>query len=207
MTPVSENIITQLGALSYAGIWVTSLLANILIPVPEEIVLLALGYIVGTGALNGFIIMPLVISGLLLSDFILYSLTKRGSRIINWFYQKFFAKRIVKKGDEWVNQNIEKIIILSRFLIQLRFLGPFIAGQRKISWKKYVVYDLFALVIYVPIYILLGVYFHSKVKFIIDKVGVVRNIVLIVVGLLLLYALVKLGYRFLFKKSSQENAG
>ena len=38
-----EEAIKQLGALSYGGIWVVSFLANIVIPIPEEIILFDLG--------------------------------------------------------------------------------------------------------------------------------------------------------------------
>jgi hypothetical protein len=44
----SQSIITELGALSYVGIWITALLSNIVIPIPEEVVLLGFGYLAGT---------------------------------------------------------------------------------------------------------------------------------------------------------------
>ena len=199
----SQSIITELGALSYVGIWFASLLSNVVIPVPEEIVLLAFGYLAGTGHINFFILLPIVISGLLVSDIIMYTLAKKGSRFITWLYTKFFSKRLAAKNDAWYDTHITKIIFFSRFLIQLRFVGPFIAGQKKIPLKTFVTYDLAALLIYTPLYILLGLFFHSRVKAIVDNVGVARNIILVVVGLLIAFGLFKYMYRVLFteKKS------
>ena len=134
----SEEVIKQLGALSYGGIWVVSFLSNVVIPIPEEIILLALGYLSGTGAVNGIIIIPLVITALLVNDVIIYKLSQRGSRITTFLYNKFFAKRIEKKGEVWVNTNIKSIIFYSRFLMQLRFLGPFLAGSQKLKQKDFV---------------------------------------------------------------------
>jgi membrane-associated protein len=202
---IGPDIITDVGALSYAGVFILSLLANIFIPVPEEIILLALGYVVGVGILSGYVVLPIVIVGLLLSDMVLFILSKRGSRIVQWLYHKFFEKRIAKKGKRWVRTNIGKIIVVSRFLVQFRFLGPFLAGERKIKTKTFVMYDLLGLVLYVPLYVLLGALFHSKVRYIIDKVGVVQNIVFMAVILLILFAMIRFVYKFFFKKDETEN--
>ncbi len=200
----TEEIIGQLSALSYGGIWLVSFFANVVIPIPEEITLLALGYLVGTGHINALIIIPLVISGLLASDIVLYSLSKHGSKFTTLFYERFFAKRLAQKGDRWLEMHIGKIIFISRFLVQFRFIGPFLAGQRKLPFKQFLVYDLFALVIYVPLFIFLGWYFESKISLIIEDVGKFKNILLILIGVVLTYGLLRLAYKLLFKKPGTE---
>jgi membrane protein DedA with SNARE-associated domain len=185
----SQSIITELGALSYVGIWITALLSNIVIPIPEEVVLLGFGYLAGTGHIDFFILLPLVISGLFVSDIGMYLLAKKGSRIVTWFYEKFFSKHLPQKNDQWFADHMNKIIFFSRFLIQLRFIGPFLAGQKKVPFKRFALYDLAAIIIYVPLYTLLGLFFHSRVQAIIDNIGVVRNIALVVIGLFLVFGL------------------
>lgn len=192
------NIITELGALSYAGIWIVGLLSNMIIPVPEEVVLLALGYLAGTGSINIAIVIPLIISGLLLSDVIVYSLAKKGSSFITWIYTKFFSKYLKYKNQDWFDAHMGKIIFFSRFMIQLRFIGPFLAGQKKLPLRTFVKYDLLALVIYVPLYLFLGLFFHSRIKSIIDNVGVIKNSILIIFGILIIFTLFKSIYRYIF---------
>lgn len=199
----SQNIIAELGAMSYIGIWFVSLLSNIVIPVPEEIVLLALGYIAGTGQVSIIILLPLIISGLLLSDIIMYLLSKKGSRFVTWLYNKFFSKKLEHKSQGWFDTHINKIVFFSRFLIQLRFIGPFVAGQKKMPIKNFIKYDMAALVIYVPLYVLLGLFFHNRVKSIVENVGVVRNIVLVFFGVLAAYIIFKATFRYLLKGSSE----
>lgn len=205
---LGPEILNEVGALSYAGVFLLSLLANFVIPIPEEITLLALGYLVGTGIFKGYLILPIVIVGLLISDIVLFTLAKRGSRIVTYLYERFFAKRIAKRGGaRWTHRHIGKIIVISRFLVQFRFLGPFLAGHRKIPIGKFLQYELLALVIYVPLYILLGAFFHNKVRYIIDKVGVVRNLILIAIVILVLVGVVKFIYRVFFKKDpNADNA-
>ncbi len=185
----STTLITELGALSYIGIWFTALLSNVVIPVPEEIVLLAFGYLAGTGHINFFILMPIVMSGLLVSDIGMYLLARKGSHLVTWFYNKFFSKRFMEKSDQWFTDHMNKIIFFSRFLVQLRFIGPFLAGQKKVPFRRFVAYDLAAIIIYVPLYTLLGLFFHSRVQAIIDNVGVVRNILLVIIGLFIVFGL------------------
>ena len=200
MTTGTESVINQLGALSYGGIWFVSFLSNIVIPIPEEIVLLALGYLSGTGAINGYVIIPIVISALLLNDFVLFLLSKHGSRFTNFLYKRFFAKRLEKNGNFFNNISTNKIIFFSRFLMQLRFLGPFLAGTRGARKKDFLKYNLLALLVYVPLYVGLGWYFHSRVLLIIKDVSIAKNIFLMIFATVIIFALIKTSYRWIFKK-------
>lgn len=201
----NQEIINQLGALSYLGVWVVSLLSNMVIPVPEEVILLVFGYLAGTGHISLVFVIPIFISGLFLSDLFIYKLSYKGSKIINWIYERFFSKRLRDKGDEWVTLHIHKIIFFSRFLVQLRFIGPFLAGQRKIPQKTFIKYNLFALVIYVPLYTFLGLFFHSRIKSILDNVGVIRNIIFLILGIALSLSVLKYFYKILLRNLSNRN--
>lgn len=187
----TETLIAELGSLSYFGIFLISILANVFIPFPEEVVILGLGYLSGTGNANIWILIPLVTSGLLISDIGMYYLSRGGNKWVNMFYQKVFADKL---GDKlvWMNANINKVVFFSRFMVQLRFLGPFMAGQVKMPFKKFILIELAALFIYVPLFLGLGNYFHSRISSIIDGVNVVRNVILTVAGLLIIFAIFKI---------------
>jgi membrane-associated protein len=189
------ELIREIGTYSYFGIWGISIISNVVIPVPEEAVLLVLGYLAGTPNFNGFIIAPIVLSGLLLSDVLMYFFSKRGVRLVNLFYQKVFARRVENKR-EWIETHMNKVIFFSRFLVQLRFLGPFLAGQMLISWRRFILYDFLALIIYVPLYLLIGWYFHNRVELIVDGIGTIRNIIITLVGLAIAISISKLVYKF-----------
>ncbi len=184
----AQEIITHLGALSYGGVFIISLLSNVVIPVPEEVALLAVGYGARATGLSLWLIIPIVIAGLLASDLILYYFSRRGNRLVTGFYNRIFKNRLTER-KQWLEDNVKKVIFFSRFLVQLRFLGPFFAGQTKVSWKTFVAYELAALVIYVPIVVGAGWFFRHGIANIIGGINVVRNIVLIVLGLLFLISL------------------
>jgi membrane protein DedA with SNARE-associated domain len=201
----SGEILRQIAALSYAGIFGTAFLANVVVPVPEEIVILAIGYVAGTGTINFWITLLLVIAGMLLSDLIMFSLSLHGNKIVRTVYDKFFAK-IVPMNEEFVNRHINKIIFVSRFLINLRFIGPFLAGQAKVSYKKFLLIDGIAIIIYATGLLWAGHYFQSRIESVFSGIGIVKNIILVVIGLVVLWTIgqaVKKAF-FKFEKKGEK---
>jgi len=196
----TQIILSELGALSYIGIFVVALLTNVFVPVPEEVILLCLGYLAGIGKLSAFILVPIVTLGLLVSDITIYYLSKRGNKFVKGFYNKFFAKRVSEK-EEWVEKHINKVIFFSRFMIQLRFLGPFLAGNFQVKFKRFLAYDMLALVIYVPLYIFIGWFFHNRILEIVNNVNKAKNIALIIVATIAGFSLLRFLYRAVFIKA------
>ena len=184
----TQTLIAHLSNLSYLSIYGISIIANVFIPVPEEVVLLALGYVARAGHTSIYILIPIVMAGLLTSDIVMFILSQKKNRIVTYFYKKFFAHRLSDK-QSWIDDNIESVIFFSRFLIQLRFLGPFLAGQHGVSWKKFLTYELLALIIYVPLVLWCGWYFHGRIEAITAGIGIIRNSILILFGIVVLYSL------------------
>ncbi len=173
------NIIMEsVGGLTYGGIFILAILSNIVIPVPEELILLAIGYFTGIGVFSYPIIMGIFILGMLFSDYLLFSLAKKGSRLTRGL-QKRLEKKGILKNKKYVEKNINKIIFFSRFLIYLRFIGPVLSGNIQISTKRFLKYDFLALVIYVNLFLGLGNYFHKKISFITEGVAKFKNYLLI----------------------------
>lgn len=181
-------ILQQIGALSYFGILGVSFFANIVVPVPEEIVVLAIGYATGTGDLHFWIALPIVFIGALTSDFIMFWLSRRNNKLVNWFYEKFFA-RIVPVDQKFIESHIVKIIIVARFLVQLRFLGPFLAGRSKVSWQKFLAYDALALAVYAASLMWAGNYFANRIEMIFQGVNQVKNIIIIFGGIVVIWSI------------------
>ncbi len=195
--PETQQLVQHLGTFSYIGIFGISLIANIVIPFPEEIVLLVIGYIAGTGRLEPFFVIPIFITGLLISDIVIFTLAKHKNKLVTLFYEKFFATRLASRQG-WIESHIEEVIFYARFMVQLRFLGPFISGQKNISWKKFLTYELAALVVYVPLLIWAGGYLQNRIQYIADGVGIVRNIIFGVIGILVLVSLSRIIRDILF---------
>lgn len=186
----TQSAIAHIGSLSYFGLFILGFLAQAVIPIPEEAVLVILGYVIGMGTLSWYIAIPAVIAGMLISDIIIYALAYSGNKVVHWVYQKIFAK-IVPLDDVFIKKHIKKIIVIARFLIQLRFLGPFFAGYTKTPWKTFVAYDFPAAIVYGTFYIGIGIFFRNKLELILSGVGQVKNLILIAIGIILLITITK----------------
>lgn len=177
-------------AFMYVGVFIMGFLANMVIPVPEELVFIGAGYLVGSGTLSLFPTIACIIAGLLINDIVLYTLARRGNKMIRSVYDKIFAD-ILSLDSPFLHKHIRTVIISSRFLVQLRFLGPFFAGTLHVPLKKFIRWDFFALLAYVPLLVGVGTFFQSRVERIVGGLGSVRNIIVLFLTIILLIILMK----------------
>jgi len=161
-----------------------------LIPIPEEIMLLISGYLTGVGTFNYLITAGLFISGMFISDMVLFYLSSRGNKYVIKLKNKIGGERFLKNED-FIKKHIKKIIFFSRFLVYIRFIGPVLSGGVKTKWSTFLFYDFIALVIYVPMVLFIGKYFHKNISAVINGVADGKNIILIVIGIFTLVILIK----------------
>jgi membrane-associated protein len=186
-----NELIQSIGSYSYWGIAFLGLIANAFPLAPEEVILLVVGYLTGTGALNIWLVGALMIGGMFISDIVLFTLSRRGAKFVERLKKKVHTNR--KFQDEnWVKTHVKKIIFISRFVIIFRFIGPVLSGSVKTRWSTFLFYDFIALCIYVPTVLFIGNYFHNHLSAIVAGVAEFRNYFLFAVGLLISFVFFKL---------------
>jgi membrane-associated protein len=174
-----------------------AIVANAFPPVPEEIFLLYFGYlanirpdIISFWQINFFLII-----GFLLIDSLVYHLALKGHKVIHFILKKILDVDLDEK-EEFLNKHIYKIIFISRFLVQLRALGPITAARLKLPFKNFLKMDFLALVVYVPTVMGIGYYFAHSVEKIFSGTKVINNImfsgVIILISLIILKRLRKI---------------
>lgn len=172
------EFIHQLGGLSYLGVFGISMLAMIVLPFPEEITLISFGYLAGIGVFHWALLIPVCMAGLFVADFAVYQLAYHGSKITTKFYQKLFAEKFDFLND-MTDEKLERVIIFSRFLIYFRFLSGFLSGFYKISFKRFVGYELVSLSVYVTLFVGVGFFLRNQLERVLEGVGIVQNIILV----------------------------
>lgn len=182
--------INQIGGLTYGGMFILALISNMVVPVPEELVLVAVGYFSAKGHFNFFYSYGIFVSGMFVSDTILYFMAYKGSRITKRLQRKIENNRHLK-DEGFVKRHIRKIIFISRFLMYLRWVGPVISGVARVPYKKFALYDFLALLIYVPLILFLGFYFENYIDKIMSDVNRVRNIFMLIFSVIVLIFLAK----------------
>lgn len=185
-------------AFTYVGVLVVGFLSNMVIPVPEEIVFIGLGYLVGNNDLSFLPTVGFIIVGLLLNDTLLYYLARKGNKVIRSVYSRLFED-ILPLDSPFLHKHLRTVIISSRFLVQFRLLGPFFAGTLHVPLQKFLKWDLIALIVYVPIFVGLGAFFQSRVERVIAGLGSFHNILFIFLGGIAVIVLLKYTKKLVLK--------
>ena len=175
-----QFFINYIEQFSYFGIFVLVALSGYVLPIPEEISLLIAGYIAGAGFNNVYITLIPAIFGVLVGDNVLFWLSRfQGSKLIDKLRGKV-RKHEIMKYKALMRHHMGKTIFILRFVVGLRFFGPFLAGSMKTKWRIFQIYNLLAVLIYVPIIVFLGYHFHNKLAVVITEVEIVRHLIFIV---------------------------
>jgi membrane protein DedA with SNARE-associated domain len=172
--------------LSYPNIFLALLASGHVIPIPEGITLILLGYgaALGKGDVFGFIVVGII--AVAFFDILLFSISLGGSHL---------ARRLIKKVDVHLleryrgasGRRVCTMVILSHFVPGWRFANPIIAGIAKIEWKRFTLYTLVSACLYAPLYIGFGFFFRSRIF---DLLYVLRSAHEFLVPLLLSLVLV-----------------
>lgn len=181
----------SIGGITYSGMFGLALIANMLMPVPEEILLLIVGYFTAKGTFSFLYSYVIFVVGMFISDTVLYIMAYKGARITKALARKVENNRHLK-DQGFVKRHIKKIIIGSRFLMYIRWVGPVLSGVAKIPYKTFAIYNAIALAIYVPFVLSLGRYFENYIDNIISDVNKIRNVFMLILSVIILSVLAKL---------------
>ena len=185
----TQFFISYIERFSYFGIFIIGATVGYLIPLPEEIFLLVVGYIAGIGLYNIYIATLFAILGVLMGDNVLFWLSRyKVSKIVDKI-NKQLDKHKIMKYRHLMKEHIGKTLFTLKFIVGLRVFSPFLAGSMKIKWKIFQFYNFLAVLIYIPILVFLGFHFHNKLAYIITGVEIVRHLIfllsLVLIGFLI----------------------
>jgi membrane protein DedA with SNARE-associated domain len=207
--PSASEVPGLIQHLSYAGIFAWFLVTQLIIvmPIPEEAVLLSIGYVAATGVWNPFIAAGVALATLLLADNAFYFLSKSGNR---WVAR--LAKRsgggVFARAESQMRRNMPRAVFTLTFIPRLRFFGPVLAGVLKLRWLAFFLADASALAIYVSVYLSLGYFFHRKLLALFGKTTLVHHVIFIVsVVVIGVIAGIVAGRRWGSPKESPEAGG
>lgn len=195
-----------MGKWSYLGLFLVLMAAGLGVPLPEDIPLVAAGWLVHKGGadLRWMIITGLV--GVLLGDSILFFLGRQyGSQIVErrWF-RRIAKPWLLEKARLKYAQHGAKIIFVARFMPGLRAVVFLTAGVFRVPYWKFILMDGLAALISVPAWLWLSSEFSGAIEHLLGGARVATY----VMGGVLIAALVGWGiweYRHNLRK--QNGAG
>lgn len=149
----------------YAGILLILFACGLGLPIPEEITLLASGFLIQMGFVRLYPMLVIGFVGVLSGDLAMYSIGhKWGQGILTHQYMR---KVLSEARMEWVKQFFcdhgNKTILIARFISGFRVAAFLAAGTMGMRMGQFLFLDFLGAIITVPLLVLLGYYFGAKI--------------------------------------------
>lgn len=171
----SQAIDTIAQSASYFGLGFFVTFAGYLIPIPEEMALLIVGYISAITEIKLHLAIMLSCVGVIIGDNLLYFLSYRGSKYIDWFKKRMYKNKLIQY-EHIMHEHIGKTIFFIRFIVGVRFFGPVLAGTLRVRWRKFFFINAAASMIHVAFFEILGYYFHKSFLALVTQVEIIRHV-------------------------------
>jgi membrane protein DedA with SNARE-associated domain len=189
---------------SYLGIFLWFAVIEQLTPVPEEVYLMTVGYIAVHAHMNVVLCGIAALAGLLTTDNLLYYLALKGNK----FSQKLIKKINYKLLDDIKARLKNKgaiTIFIGALIPKLRFFNPLIAGSIKIRFKIFFFANAGATLLYVAVYMGVGILFHTQLNYVLKKLQYVQHgIFIAVMAVIAIFVVLKMR-KYVFETKTAKN--
>lgn len=185
LTNLSSNI-------AYLVIFGILLACGVGLPLPEDIPLIATGYLIWDGTMSWAPALGVTIAGVLVGDTLLFYLGRKvGKRILRQHkFQTLFPPHRVRRAAAYFRKYGDKLIFFARFVAGLRAVVFFMAGAMKVRYSRFLLLDGLAALLSVPAWVGLGYgfghFFGDEISEILKHLKEVKTVLSIVVGVVVL---------------------
>jgi membrane protein DedA with SNARE-associated domain len=180
MSPQFLDQLAYLQQLSYFGIFLVVMAAGHVIPIPESITLILIGYVSVYKDVHLGLVLFFAFLGTMGIDIFMYAISRKGNVLASRIARKIDQKHF----DKYLNaqeKHLFWLVFFSHFIPGWRFANPVILGITKMPWKKFLSYSVIASCIHTPFYIFLGFFLHKNVVPVINAVESGGKILLYIV--------------------------
>ena len=182
----------------YLSVAVVLLMCGFGVPIPEDIVLISSGIIcaISLGKVNLLIMLFVALFGVLAGDIIVFTLGYVfGTKVLQLsFVKRFVTDELYSSVQNKVMNHSNKLLFLARFMPGVRVAIYLIVGTTKqVSYIRFILCDLSAATISVPILVYLGFYFSNNIGHIIHYVHYAERYILSSILLIFIAGFVFLG--------------
>ena len=185
------------GLQAYLLIFGVLFLCGLGLPIPEDITLIAAGYLSGKGAISFIGAMLIGFIGVLAGDLLLFTTGHLfGAKVLKWpILKKVFTTNRIQKAEEHINKNARLICFTARFAPGLRSPIYLTAGILKVPFKIFLFQDGIAALISVPFWVWIGYAFHEHQEKAFELAVQIHIYLFIFVALVFAYFLWKWFYK------------
>jgi membrane-associated protein len=153
------QLVADASGWAYAIIFVFAFLDALIPIVPSETAVITAGVVAASGDLSLGLIIPAAAAGAFLGDNTAYFVGHRfGGRATERFFQGDKAKRRIDWAEEQLKERGGELIVVARFIPGGRTAVALSAGTLEYAWRRFIVFDLVATLLWASYSALLGYY-------------------------------------------------
>ncbi len=158
---------------TYIGLFAVLLLCGLGLPMPEDIALLAGGFLVHRGITRYPITLAVSLVGVVAGDNSLFFLGRHfGTGLVRYFGLTRPGSQVqINRIRRFMHRHGHRAIFYARFLAGLRALIYLTAGSFGVTPLRFLFYDLLGAIISVPIVVSLGYLFGGQLESVIRYLG------------------------------------
>jgi membrane protein DedA with SNARE-associated domain len=174
---------------TYLGLFLVLILCGLGLPVPEDIALLAGGFMVHQGITQYPITLAVSFVGVVAGDNSLFYLGRKfGAGIVRYIeFGRPNSQLQIHKLKRFMDRHGNMAIFYARFLAGFRALVYLTAGSLGVSPGRFFIYDMLGAVISVPLVVSIGYLFGAQIERAIHYIGGFDRFVLIAAGMCVLF--------------------
>ncbi len=209
MDSIFEYLTDLSSGVSYAIIFGILVACGLGFPLPEDIPLIASGYLVWDGTMRWLPALGMTLSGVLIGDTILFYIGRTlGMKFLHkgGVGSRLIKPKKIRRAQAYFRKYGDKIIFFARFVAGFRAAAFFLAGAMKVKYRRFLLLDGIAALLSVPIWIAigygLGYYFGDEITVILLQVKRFKNILTVVIFTILAIVAFRIYRQY---KKSQAN--
>ncbi|MBX9767376.1 MAG: DedA family protein [Bdellovibrionales bacterium] len=176
------------GLKAYAVIFGVLFFCGLGLPIPEDITLIAAGFLSSSGNISFEGAMAVGFFGVLVGDTILYCIGRNfGRRVFTWpGFRRIFTEARILKAETRIRAHGRTICFWARFLPGLRAPIYLTVGVMKVGFFNFFLLDGLAALISVPVWIFLGNFFGNNLD---EAFRIAHDIQMVILGIVLVACL------------------
>jgi membrane protein DedA with SNARE-associated domain len=169
------------------------LLENAGVPVPGETILLAGAALSRFGHLSLPAVVIVAILGAVLGDNVGFWIGRRGGRVFLERRGRFFGltPQRLEKFDAFFTRHGAKTVFIARFVTGLRVVGAILAGASTLPWGRFLIFNAAGAIAWATTFGTVGYLLGYSWETIERWIGHVGIALLVVVGIAIVFALVR----------------
>ena len=153
----SESLVTALGLWGYPALLVLLILTGVGSPIPEDLLLLAAGYLVFSDVFDWPAALAVSLAGVVVSDLMLYSAGRHLAwRSLRWPDSRVLSRERLARATGWFDRVGDPLVLIARLIPGTRAMVFLAAGARALPVWRFLRYDILGASLWVPSMLLLG---------------------------------------------------